>query len=193
MNISILRGKVFKNKSLYVKFLIYTLPIGWVMSYLMVQFLAHYIGIESPDATQSARSFILFAYLIFIGNTIQYFYMEIYLRRMLNAIKVEESGVTILGPFSQEQIVRWDEISAIQKSSSQKNVILQKEWNIYKVLTTIPGKFSLLKKSKFFFYITYNHESHKELLALLQEKTGLKIEEPTRKPKIPPWQPGNAR
>ncbi|MEE4195212.1 MAG: hypothetical protein V2J07_08440, partial [Anaerolineae bacterium] len=65
--------------------------------------------------------------------------------------------------------------------------------SVWKVETLLRPQFSLNKDARYNFYITSNHEHHQELLALLKEKTGLKIKDPTKKPKILPWQPGRAR
>lgn len=193
MNDLILQEKVLKNKNLLGRFQLYTLPIGWTLGLLVTKFTIQFVNHDFAAAPEVARQFAIFTYLIMAGSTFTLFYGSLYMVKIFNAIQVTESGVNILGPFHKEQNVRWDEIKAIEKSVSQKKNLLQKESSLYKVQTTIPGKFSLRKNRKFFFYITSNHESQKELVALLTEKTGLKVDKPPRKPNIPTWKPGSTR
>ena len=197
----ILQEKVLKNKSLILHFHALTPFVFWPIWFIAVSYIITNVDETRQYLLQLYSHYTVFFNLMIVFTVIG---MVLYLRIAFNAIKqlrkiqVNPDGLTIIHQFKENQFVSWEEIKTlklINSPSRPTNSYQGFESHSWKIDTSIEPKLSFTKKA-YNFYITSTHEQHKDLLALISEKTGLEVEKPKkppRKPNIPTWTPGSTR
>ena len=194
MNELIAQEKVLKNKSTIQQINLYLHCIILLASPFIMMFILKVTANEFGLDASMIEMVKFFFGLIFVAGSLNSVLLLFLHYRLLSPLKLTVQGIWVRQGINQERLVRWDEISAISKHQDSYSMPLPFEKvTIWKIETLLPPRFSLNSEKRFQFYITNQHEQYRDIISLLEEKSGVKIAKPTKKPKIPPWQPGSTR
>lgn len=196
MNIPTTGEKDYQNRSILQKIFFYAIPIGFALGLFIVWGLYSNVSLFMDPESQTAFNYRHFLLFLIVIMTISFVYQMAYIRRLLQPIHVVIQGIRIHHLISGWQLIEWKNITTIRQIEQQQSQTFFSNKNqnkLWRVETTVPKQLALTKKEKISFFITSSHEECEGLLSLLQEKSGTEITKPTKKPKVPPWKPGNAR
>ncbi|MCD6475148.1 MAG: hypothetical protein J7K85_02645 [Anaerolineaceae bacterium] len=146
--------------------------------------------------SQTAFNYRHFLLFMIGAMIISFVYHMAHIRSLLQPIHAVSQGIRMHYLIGGWQLIEWENITAIHQIEQQQSRIFFSNKNqnkLWRVKTIVPRQLALTKKEKLSFFITSSHEEYEGLISLLQEKSGITITKPIKKPKVPPWKPGNAR
>ena len=178
MNDLILQEKVLKNKSVQLWFtLVFTTFFSPLIIILALSFLFPGPSEENWAIINQQPLIVIFIAFMFLVSIIQSISQLLFTIKSLSSIQVLPSGLLIKSLQKEGKMVYWEEIkkiSPVTASRRTRGIVIgpKQRLLIWRVGTSIEPKFSLGRK-RYFFHITDGHESYRELLALITEKTGM--------------------